>query len=191
MKTIKLLVIGLLFLFANATKAQVSVNLSIGTPPPWGPVGYSEVRYYYVPDVESYYDVRESRFIYLDGGVWVHRASLPVRYRSYDLYSGYKVVMTDYRGDTPYKNYGEYRSRYAKGYRGGEQRTIAARPGRGDSGERTISKSRTSEKINRNEMKSEGHGNGHEQGKGRGQDNDKGNNGKNGEGHREGNGNKK
>jgi hypothetical protein len=133
MKTLKFIIIGLMFLFATTAKAQVSVSVNIGTPPLWGPAGYSEVRYYYVPDVESYYDVQESRFIYLEGGVWVHRTYLPARYRSYDLYSGYKVVMTDYRGVTPYKNYGEYRSRYAKGYHGGEQKTIGAKPGKGNS----------------------------------------------------------
>jgi hypothetical protein len=145
MKTLKLILISMLFLCANALTAQVSVV--IGTPPPWGPAGYNGVRYYYVPDVESYYDVQESRFIYLDKGVWVHRAYLPTRYRSYDLYSGYKVVMVDYHGVTPYKNYGQFRSQYAKGYRGSPQKTIGMKPGNDKAATKPVARTRSNAKM--------------------------------------------
>ena len=39
---------------ASAMQAQVSVNVHMGVPPPWGSVGFNEVRYYYLPDVEAY-----------------------------------------------------------------------------------------------------------------------------------------
>jgi len=107
--------------------SQVSVNVNIG-PPAWGPEGYSGVEYYYLPDVEAYYDVETGMFIYLDGGVWRRHHHLAGRYRDYDLYSGYKVVMTGYHGDRPYDNFNEYRVKYAKGYHGETQRTIGTRP---------------------------------------------------------------
>jgi hypothetical protein len=132
MKALKLIVIAGLLLFSSTMKAQVSVSVSIGSPPLWGPVGYSEVRYYYLPDVEAYYDVETSMFIYYGGGVWIHRTYLPSRYSSYDLYSGYKVVMTDYRGDAPYTTFNSYKVKYAKGYNGGHQKTLGARPGNGN-----------------------------------------------------------
>jgi hypothetical protein len=131
MKTIKLFVVGLLILVAFTVQAQVSVNINLGSPPPWGPVGYTEVQYYYLPDVEAYYDVKSSMFIYYCDGIWVHRNYLPYRYRNYDLYNGYKVVMHDYRGNTPYQNHNDYRMKYAKGYRGPAQKTIGNRPGNG------------------------------------------------------------
>lgn len=115
---------------ASAIQAQVSVNVHVGTPPPWGPFGYNNVRYYYLPDVEAYYDIQSSMFIYNNRGAWVHRAHLPSRYRNYDLYGGYKVVMSDYRGDVPYAYYNEHRAKYARGYHGEPQRTIGERPGR-------------------------------------------------------------
>jgi hypothetical protein len=31
--------------------SQVSVNVNIGSPPLWGPSGYSNIDYYYLPDV--------------------------------------------------------------------------------------------------------------------------------------------
>ncbi len=137
MKTLKLFLFVTALFLAAATQAQVSVNVNIGSPPMWGPAGYSEVQYYYLPDVEAYYDVPSSNFIYLERGIWVHRTYLPKRYRNYDLYNGYKVVMTDYHGNTPYIHYKEYKHKYAKGYHGPSQKNIGARPSKGNSGHST------------------------------------------------------
>jgi hypothetical protein len=128
MKTLRLILVGVLLFFAVSSQAQISVNLSFGNPPQWGPVGYSEARYYYLPDVEAYYDVPSSMFIYFNGVTWVHRSSLPSRYRNYDLYHGYKVVMSDYRGNRPYSNFKDYKVRYAKGYKGQPQKNYSERP---------------------------------------------------------------
>ena len=132
MKSLKLVVIAVVLFFAGAAQAQISVHVNIGTPPAWGPAGYSDVRYYYLPDVEAYYDVQTNMFIYFEGRSWVHRSYLQSRYKNYDLYSGYKVIMKDYHGDTPYYKHREYRSLYAKGYRGPSQRTIGEHPKRGN-----------------------------------------------------------
>jgi hypothetical protein len=132
MKAFKLVAIGIVLFFASSAQAQISVHLNIGNPPAWGPSGYSDVQYYYLPDVEAYYDVNSSMFIYYEGRSWVHRSYLPSRYRNYDLYGGYKVVMNGYHGKTPYYNHREYRTKYAKGYRGPSQRNIGERPGRGN-----------------------------------------------------------
>ncbi len=146
MKALKLIVLGMLLFFAGGTQAQISVHLNIGNPPAWGPSGYSDVQYYYLPDVEAYYDVPNSMFIYYEGRSWVRRSYLPSRYRNYDLYGGYKVVMRDYHGRTPYYNHHDYRTRYAKGYRGQSQRTIGERPGRGNTQYRNY---RESNQVNR------------------------------------------
>ncbi|UKJ06163.1 hypothetical protein [Solitalea lacus] len=122
MKRIIILVIALIAFGGIHAKAQVSVNVNIGTPPMWAPYGYSEVRYYYLPDVACYYDVYDARFIYNNGHTWVRVSSLPSRYRDYDLYSGYKVVL-DYRGRAPYEYYHSHRSRYPRGYCGPRQIT--------------------------------------------------------------------
>lgn len=133
MKALRLVVFGIILFLAGTAQAQVSVRLNLGLQPRWAPVGYDDTRYYYLPDVESYYDVQNSMFIYSSRGRWIHRRSLPSRYRNYDLYGGYKVPMRDYRGNTPYVNYNQHRTQYAKGYHGEAQRTIGERPGRGNS----------------------------------------------------------
>jgi len=94
--------------------AQVSVNINIGSQPTWGPVGYDYVEYYYLPDIGAYYYVPTRQFIYLNGSNWVYANSLPSRYRTYNLYSGYKVVINEPR---PYLKHSTYKVRYAK-YKG-------------------------------------------------------------------------
>jgi hypothetical protein len=141
MKFLKLFVFGLVLFLASATQAQVSVHLNIGTPPQWGPAGYSNVRYYYLPYVEAYYDVQTSMFIYFEGRSWVRRSYLPSRYKNYDLYDGYKVVMKDYHGNAPYYKHREYRTLYPKRFRGPSQRTIGERPRRGNENQRSYQQS--------------------------------------------------
>ena len=88
MKNLKITFGLLAILFSSIINAQVSVNVNIGSPPTWGPVGYNEVDYYYLPDVEAYYDIKASRFIYFGNGQWIRARYLPTRYRNYDLYNG-------------------------------------------------------------------------------------------------------
>jgi len=139
MKTLKLIIIVVLFCVANTIQAQVSVNVNLN-PPLWGPVGYTDVRYYYLPDVEAYYDVQTSVFIYNRGGKWIRRRHLPAQYNTYDLYSGYKVVMSDYRGNTPYNDFKSHKIKYAKGYHDKSQKTIGNKPGKGNSKPTSYSK---------------------------------------------------
>lgn len=132
MKTLKLLTIGFVLFLSSTVKAQVSVNVNIGSPPLWAPVGYTEVQYYYLPDIETYYDIPSAMFIFFDGDVWIHRAYLPHRYRHYNLYNGYKVVLDDYHGNSPYNNHNIYKNKYKKGYRGAMQTNNGQRPGKGN-----------------------------------------------------------
>ena len=91
-------------------QVKVGVNINIGSQPVWGPVGYDYVDYYYLPDIDAYYYVPGRQFIYLSNGRWIFAASLPVAYRHYNLYSGYKVVINEPR---PYLHANVFRTRYA------------------------------------------------------------------------------
>lgn len=115
---------------AGTLQSQVIASLNVGTPPQWGPVGYSDVRYYYLPDVEAYYDNQTSMFIYYSSGKWGSHSSLPTCYHNYDLYNGYKVVLSDYTGNTPYTHFYKHKKNYAKGYHHEIQKTVGNKPGR-------------------------------------------------------------
>lgn len=94
-----------------AAQAQVSLNVNLGSQPAWGPTGYNRVENYYLPDIESYYDVNSNKFTYLDNNRWITSSDLPPRYSSYDLYSGYKVVVNRPK---PYLNFSRDRVTYVK-----------------------------------------------------------------------------
>lgn len=111
MKKIVVVLFVVFSLISFRSSAQVSINVNIGSQPLWGPVGYDYVDYYYLPEIESYYYVPRKQFVYLSDGRWVFSASLPSRYRGYDLYSGYKVVVN---GRNAYLNFNTDRVRYAR-----------------------------------------------------------------------------
>ncbi|MCD8740805.1 hypothetical protein LT679_09355 [Mucilaginibacter roseus] len=112
--------IALSFLTIQKASAQLSVNINIGSQPAWGPVGYDYVNYYYLPDIDAYYDVPARRYVYLDNNVWVHRTYLPTRYRNYNLYNGYKVVIND---RDPWRNHTVIHNKYVS-YRGRPSTTV-------------------------------------------------------------------
>lgn len=120
MKKIFLISALLLSGFCYKAESQVRVNINIGRQPIWGPVGYDYVDYYYLPDMDVYYDVPRGLFIYYDYGRWNFAANLPARYGRYDLYRSYKVVINQ---RNPWLRDNYYRDHY-RGYRGRSQMII-------------------------------------------------------------------
>jgi hypothetical protein len=92
--------------------AQIHFNLNfnVDRQPIWGPAGYDHVEYYYLPDLEVYYNVPQQRWFYFERGRWMNSSSLPSRYRGYDLYHSYKVVVNDRE---PYRHHETYRAKYS------------------------------------------------------------------------------
>lgn len=109
----KLLLTSLILVATLATQetnAQVRVNLNVNIGrPAWGLPGNYTGDYYYLPEIDTYYDIPRRQFIYFDAGNWVFAAELPYSYRGYDLYRGYKVVINEPR---PYLHCDVYRTRY-------------------------------------------------------------------------------
>jgi hypothetical protein len=112
MKTMNFFMFATLLVMTVSARAQVSVNVNIGKPPVWAPAAPVEVEYYYLPDIQVYYDVPARRYIYFGNGRWCRSASLPSRYRGYDLYHGQTVYLNDYHGRTPYTFYREHKEKY-------------------------------------------------------------------------------
>ncbi|MGX5818789.1 hypothetical protein ACWKWU_11370 [Chitinophaga lutea] len=109
----RILLSGLLIAAAAAFQpaaAQVSVSINIGAQPAWGPVGYDYASYYYMPAYEMYYYVPARQYIYFDGGRWIRTTILPSRFRGYDFYRTYKVVIND---RDPWRYHDRYRRQYA------------------------------------------------------------------------------
>lgn len=112
MKALKFLAIGLFTIMTANSQAQVSVNVNIGTPPVWAPAERVETQYYYLPEIDTYYDVPAERFIYVSNGNWIRSERLPVRYRNYNLRGGKVIYLTDYRGNSPYVYHKQHKVKY-------------------------------------------------------------------------------
>ncbi len=102
-------------------EAQISLNVNIGSQPAWGPVGYDRVDYYYMPDIDTYYDVPSHQYVYFDNNAWVRSSRLPAVYSNYNIYNGYKVVLNDVRN--PWERATVYRTKY-KGFKGRHDQVI-------------------------------------------------------------------
>ena len=92
-------------------QVQVSVSVNMDVQPNWGPTGYDRADFYYMPDIEVYYNIPQRQFVYMDGGRWIFAAALPERCRDYDLYRGYKVVINE---PQPWLHHEMYRTRYVQ-----------------------------------------------------------------------------
>ncbi len=65
--------------------------------------------YYYLPDVDAYYNVTDQCYFYNDGGNWVSAAYLPGAYRDYDWRN---VRHFEVRQSRPFMHDDYYRNRY-------------------------------------------------------------------------------
>ena len=155
--------------------AQVSFSINLSNQPEWGPSGYDHVDYYYIPDMDAYYDVNSRVYIYMEGGRWVRRSYVPARYRNVDLYRVHKVVINERE---PWRHHDTYRNQYSS-YRGRyDQEPLRNHHDNGNHyGERGYN----------NERHDNGHDNGHGNDRGRGNGNGHGND--QGGGHDNGRGN--
>ena len=112
-----LLVFCSAFLITSCETTQQLETERIISPPYWAP-SYENtelVHYYYLPDLEIYYDVWGSEFVYLDAGHWIFSPFLPPMYASYDLRSA-PVVVLDHRVHEPWNFHELYVSHYPRYY---------------------------------------------------------------------------
>ncbi|MGH2647390.1 MAG: hypothetical protein ACRDE8_07475 [Ginsengibacter sp.] len=114
----KLMMMALLVIsglvYSSQTFAQLHVSINIGDQPAWAPEGTDNAEYYYIPDMDIYYDVPAHQFLYLQNRRWVRTSVLPTQYRKYDLYKVHKVPVNEARA---YRNHRRDREEYAQ-YRG-------------------------------------------------------------------------
>lgn len=125
-------------LYANSATAQVRINVgfNLGGPVvvqrPVAVASYDD--YYYLPEVDSYYNVDENLYYYNDGYDWVSAAYLPGAYRNY---SWRNVRRVEIHANRPYMNHNVYRTRYHgngfdwRGYNNGPNRNFDRNDNRG------------------------------------------------------------
>lgn len=88
--------------------AEITINIDL--QPAWGPIGYDYAAYYYMPEINIYYDINRSLFYYQSNNRWIGVKYLPPSYRVYDLFKIYKVVIN-------YNNPWEYNRNHRAQYK--------------------------------------------------------------------------
>ena len=83
------------------------------TPPTWAPAlaSINNVRYYYIPDCDTYFDAGTQQFTYLSNGTWISTEATPAACAESDLSNSY-IVFLDRNANNPWLNAAYYRSNY-------------------------------------------------------------------------------
>jgi len=107
----------LLALLMHNTSAAQEAPPGVVTAPEWAPPydNVGQVQYYYIPDIEVYYDVWNHEFVYLENGNWLFSPTLPAMYSWYDLRNGHTVVL-DRQVHQPWLHHELYVSHYPRYY---------------------------------------------------------------------------
>ncbi|SDT22301.1 hypothetical protein SAMN05216490_2779 [Mucilaginibacter mallensis] len=129
-KLVLLSAIAISGLFYNTANAQIRIHLGINLFPHHiyvrpavvdvqpAPVVYtdnapadynSDDDYYYLPDVNAYYNVAQQCYYYNDGDNWISAAYLPGEYRNYDWMHARRFEV---RSPRPYLHNDLYMNRY-------------------------------------------------------------------------------
>lgn len=111
MKNLKFILAAFIVFLSLEASAQVAINVNIGSRPNWCSNYNDDVEYVYLPEIECYYDIRSSVYIYMGGNGWIRSRYLPEYCHDYDFNRGYVVVL-DYHGNSPYAYYNNHRTRY-------------------------------------------------------------------------------
>lgn len=93
-------------LASPAAHAQVSINAQFGHPT-WGPAVPAGAQYYYVPEIDGYYDLAARNYIVQRNGQWIPVAAVP----GYNP-ANFHPVVVDYRGRQPWVQYRDHHARY-------------------------------------------------------------------------------
>lgn len=125
MKSMKIAIAAMLAFATTGITAQIvkvdaetvgytppKVRAAVVAPPIWAKAAPANVNYYYLPDINTYYDAPARVYIYHRDGQWVRTKTLPARYRDYNLSNGKTVYLTDYKGNTPYTLYNVHKVKY-------------------------------------------------------------------------------
>ncbi len=104
-----LITASFLFGISGSLNAQINLNFNVDKQPIWGPTGYDYVQYYYLPDIETYYSVPQHRYYYYNNGRWIYSSNLPSRYKNFDIYNSYKVVVNERK---PWQKHKDFKEKY-------------------------------------------------------------------------------
>jgi hypothetical protein len=90
-----------------------STYSAVFTPPSWAPASenLSQVKYYFIPDCDAYYDASTQQFYSLNNGSWISSNTVPSACSGQDLSSAYTVLLNS-NTSQPWLNNAFYQANY-------------------------------------------------------------------------------
>jgi hypothetical protein len=112
MKTIYFLIAALLLNVSIVSAQDSASNTELLANEELPVVG---VRYYYYPNLDAYFDLQNSVYIYQSKeGEWVKSAQMSSGYRGYSIYNNTRYEVTDYNGDKPFTKLEQHQKLFPK-----------------------------------------------------------------------------
>lgn len=105
----------LLTIFNSFGYSTLEAQRALYSNPIWAPAYYPGVRYYYIPDIETFYDLSDQDFVYLDNGQWLFSNELPPVYSGFDLFDAY-IIALNVDVFQPWMHFHFYVSNYPRFY---------------------------------------------------------------------------
>ena len=102
MKTTLLIALGILLLPLQIVKAQDKAdNASEIQIEKKAPSSYVDVRYYYYPNMQAYFDTKSALYLINQNGVWTTSETIDFTSRGFCVRNGAYEMIKDYTGDDP------------------------------------------------------------------------------------------
>lgn len=120
MKAITYLLLAFAFFTTQTSQAQYQTNAQTTEEVEalMAAEGLLNVRYFYYPNLEAYYDRQTSTYLYSKNGNWYEGSKLPSGLRGYSLSNGKRVPITDYAGEEPFSQLEQHRKKFPANYSG-------------------------------------------------------------------------
>jgi hypothetical protein len=98
--------VTVVFIFLHQAKAQPGATNHSRT-------GYNTANYFYYPEIDTWYDIPNRRFVYFENNRWVYSDAISTKYRYYDIANAYRVAVDEKK---PYLHADAYRAYYIDYY---------------------------------------------------------------------------
>ncbi|MBL0012351.1 MAG: hypothetical protein IPP30_00890 [Flavobacterium sp.] len=85
----------LMLFLVHFSSAQKSSKKDV-SPSLIDPISNCQLRYYYYPNLEAYFDTQKRIYYFKEDSEWITDEEIPEGYRGYSLYNKVYVFITDY-----------------------------------------------------------------------------------------------
>ena len=126
MKKMKKICLAIMVLMMQITFAQKGAKTPDAGVPLFNKETNCQLRYYYFPNLEAYFDTQKRIYYYKENGEWISADEIPNGYRGYSLFNKIYVYITDYDDDIICQFIDQHKKKYPYTKRGNMRELTAS-----------------------------------------------------------------